>query len=85
MIEPPSFLTRSISSQRLALLLTQMADALASLIDKSQEATAQNANQDGEEQEPIAMGDYEDLLQDWLASVHVSPLPGRNYSVPMNV
>lgn len=66
---------RFLPWQRLALLLTQMADALSSLVDKSQETVSQSAHGgegEGEEVEPLPLSDYEDLLQDWLASVHVS-------------
>lgn len=60
-----------------------MADALSSLVDKSQEAVSQSAQggegEGGEEVEPLPLSDYEDMLQDWLASVHVRtpPAPQR--------
>lgn len=60
--------------KKLALLLNQMAEALTSILHQSRAVAAQSskAEQDGEEFTSGDLGEFEDLIQDWLASVYVS-------------
>lgn len=58
--------------KQLALLLTQTADSLQSLLDRSDEASRQAAQGDDTAAITTSLTDFEDVAQDWLASVYVS-------------